>query len=140
MFVATGFFNSEVWSWFGLVMSYLLNFIHFSRHQVYSMMITLYQQILAMQALVRCSLDYRPHMRRWAHLVEQRSQARGEGKTVLGIMESKDALADPRLMRSQEMGKVVVLSAVQPQPIRAGPIRYRPKRSDPLRDVDRQAA
>ena len=32
--VATGFFQSEVWSRFGLAMSCLLSLIHFSRYQV----------------------------------------------------------------------------------------------------------
>jgi len=32
--VATGFFQSEVWSRFGLAMSCLLSLIHFSRFQV----------------------------------------------------------------------------------------------------------
>jgi putative transposase len=52
VFVATGFFNSEVWNWFRLVMSYLLNFFHFSCHQIQSMMMALHQQMLAMRALV----------------------------------------------------------------------------------------
>jgi hypothetical protein len=86
---ATNVFNSEVWNWLGLAMSYLLSFFHFSFHHVQSVMAALHQQMLAMASLVRRSLGLILNMRRWMHHVTQRSQARREGQTVLGIMGSK---------------------------------------------------
>lgn len=140
VFVATGFFGSEVWSWLGLVMSCLLSFIHFSHRQVQSMLMTWYQQIPTMQALLQQSLDLCLHLRQWVYLVTERSQTRGKDKTVLGIIETKASLAALRHMPSREMGKMVILSAAQPQQIRYGPVRYRPKKYDLLRSIDCLAA
>jgi hypothetical protein len=104
------------------------------------MLMTWYQQIPTLQALLQQFLDLCLHMRQWARLVTQQSQTRGKDETVLGMIETKASLVDLRHMPSQEMGKVVVLSAARPQPIRDGPVRSRPQRDDPLRGIDRQAA
>jgi hypothetical protein len=138
--VATGFFGSEVWSGLGLVMPCLLSVLHYSHHQVQSMLMTWNQQIPTLQALLQPFLALCLHMRQWARLVTQRSQTRGKDKTVLEIIETKASLVDLRPMPSQEMGKVAVLSAARPQSIRNGPVRSRPKRDDPLKGMDRLAA
>jgi transposase len=137
---ATGFFHSEVWSGLGLVMSYLLSFIRFSRPPVQSVKMTLHQQMRVVHVPIQRLLDGCLSMRKWLYVIVPRSRARRVSEIILEQTGSTFEFADEQLIRSQEMGKGVVLSAVQPQRIRDGPIRSRPKRSDPLRDVDRQAA
>ena len=140
VFVATGFFNSEVWNVFGLVMSYQLSVIHFSCHPIQSVMTALHRPMLAMRALVQRALDLSLKMRRWVFHATQPPQAGRVRNTVLEQTESEVALADARHIRSQDMSKVVDLSSARRQPIRDGPIRSRPKQSESLRDVGRQAA
>ena len=65
--VATGFFNSEVWSWFGLMISFLLSWFHFSRHQFQSVGVTLHVQMQALRTLMRRS-STGAFMRRDGHL------------------------------------------------------------------------
>jgi hypothetical protein len=137
---ATGFFHSEVWSGLGLIMSYLLSFIRFSRHPVQSVKMSLHQQMRVVHVPIQRFLDGCLSMRKWLYVIVPRSRARRVSEIILEHTGSTFELADEQPIQSQEMGKGVVLSAVQPQWIRDGPIRSRPKRSDPLRDVDRQAA
>jgi len=121
--VATGFFNSEVWSWLGQMISFLLSVIRFSCHQVQLVRMTLNQPLLAMQTLIPRSLDLPLHVQTWTYLITPRSRARLLNETVLGRPEPEVALAETRPPRFQEKGKVVVLSDVHPKPIRDGPIR-----------------
>jgi transposase len=138
--VATGFFNSEVWSWLGQMISFLLSVIRFSCHQVQLVRMTLNQPLLAMQTLIPRSLDLTLHVQTWAYLITPRSRARLLNETVLGRPEPEVALAETRPPRFQEKGKVVVLSDVHPKPIRDGPIR-RHRQLDSLRiDDEREAA
>ena len=138
--VATDFFNSEVWNWFGLVMSYLLSVIHFSRLQVQSVMTALRQPVLALRVLVQRALDLSLKMLRSAPHVTRPPQAGRVRDTVLEQIGSEVALVDARQMRSQDKGKLVDFSSARRRPIRHGPIRSRPKPSEPLRDIGRQAA
>jgi transposase len=123
IFVATGFFNRAVWSWFGPMISFLLSFIHISRYQVQWVMMTLNQPLLAMQTLMQRFLDLTLHLPRWGPLGAQRSRARPVGKTVLEQTWSAFECDDTRQKRSQNKGKVIFLSAVRPRPIRDAPIR-----------------
>jgi putative transposase len=138
--VATGFFNCEVWSWLGPMISFLLSFIHFGCHHVQSVRRALHRPKVSMQALMRQSLDLSLQMRRWVHLVVQQSHARRSEETVLDQAGSEFEICDAQQMRSQDMGKVVVLSDAYARPIRDGPIR-RHRRLDSLRiDDEREAA
>ena len=140
VFVATGFFNSEVWNVFGLVMSYLLSVRHFSCHPIQSVMTALPQPMRAMQALVQRALYLSLKMRRWVLHVTRPSQAGRVRDMVLEQTGSEVAFAEARQMRSQDMGKIVDLSSARRRLIRDGPNRPRPNQSDRLRDVERQAA
>jgi hypothetical protein len=86
--------DSEVWSGIGLVMSYLLSFIHFSRQQVQSVRMTLHHQMLASQALIRRSFDLSCHIRKWSYLIRERSPTSQREETGKGQPVSGGALAD----------------------------------------------
>jgi hypothetical protein len=83
-----------VWSGIGLVMSYLLSFIHFSRQQVQSVRMTLHHQMLASQALIRRSFDLSCHIRKWSYLIRERSPTSQREETGKGQPVSGGALAD----------------------------------------------
>jgi transposase len=76
VFMATGFFNSEVWNGLGLVMSYLTSVIHLSCHPIQSVMTVLHRPMLAMRALVQRARDLSLEMRRWVfHVTRPHKQA-----------------------------------------------------------------
>ena len=54
--LATDFFNREVWNWFGLLISYLLGFLHFSRHQGHAVGMLLHRQLHGMRSVLMKSL------------------------------------------------------------------------------------
>jgi transposase len=142
VFVATGFnsFNSEVWSWIGLMTSFLLSVIHFGCHQVQWVWMTLNQPRLAMQTLIQRFLDLTPHLQIWAYLIPQRSRARPLNETGRGPTGPEVALAEARMPRSQERGKIEVLSDLYPRPIRDGPARHRPRHHELWKIDNRKAA
>jgi len=141
VFVATGFFDSEVWSWLRLIVSCLLSFIHTSRHSIQTMRGTPYQPMLAIRALmgrVLNSIDHRP---RWAYLLEPRSRARRAGcRSLTGQIGSEFEFADVRPMRFQELTKGVGLSSAFHRPIRDGPSCGRQSLDHLLIDPDCKAA
>jgi hypothetical protein len=138
--VATGFFNCEVWSWFGQIISFLLSFIHFGRHPVQSVRLALHQPKVARQALIRQSLELSLQMRRWVHLVAQQSHERQSEETFLDQGGSEFEFADAQQRRSQNMGKVVVLFAAYPRPIRDGPFRRQQRFENLSQDKQCKAA
>ena len=74
-FVAIGFFNSEVGSGFGLLISSLFCFIHFSRDQVYAIGTSLLQQFPGMSFFGRWTLDLRVYVYSWGPWGRQLSQS-----------------------------------------------------------------
>lgn len=100
--LATDFFKSEIWNWFGLLLSYLLGFLH-------------------------KSLNVRTHAQRWGCWIKTcaRSQTIRCGNALLRSPVAAGAPADARPPRSHEMDKVVRLSDTFPGPMRAGPLQYR---------------
>jgi len=138
--VAAGFFNSEMWSWFGLAMSCLLSFIHFSHHQVQSASATLPQQMLTLQALLRWSLGLGFQRRRWVHVIAQRSRVRQVGKTIVEQTWSEFEFEDARQRQSQNKGKVIPFTAARPGLIRDGPRDYRQWLDEWVRSEQREAA
>ena len=138
--LATNFFNSEVWSWYRLAMSYLLSFIYFSRHHVQSVCMTFHQPLLAMQALVRLSLDLGLHMRRWVYQITERSQASRVSDPVLEQTECEGGRAEVGLLRSQDNGKVILLSTARSRPKRDGPRPSRHQLDRWLENNKREAA
>ncbi len=121
--VATCFFNSEVWSWFGPTISYLLSSIHLSRHLAHCVAIILYRHMLAVQALMCRFLDLILDVRIWMSLVAQSLQAGQNGKAVQQQTGAEVTLAEVRPPRSQDMAKMVVLSSARRRPIHDGPNR-----------------
>jgi hypothetical protein len=139
MLQATDFFNSEVWSWLGLLVSSLLHFIHLGRHHVRSLS---HQTIQAMRSLVRHALELSAHGSRGVCFVKAwvRSQAIRGGEGVLGTAASVWVSRDERRPRSHATGKVVFLSVGHPRKIRDGPLPDRERLKGSVRDEHRQAA
>jgi putative transposase len=139
MLRATDFFNREIWSWFGLIVSCLPSFIHLGHHQIRSVS---HQTIHEMRSLVRQALELSAHGSRWGCFVKAfaRSQALRGREGVRGNTASEFVFREERRPRSPDMGQVVVLSAVYPKPIRAGPTRRHPGLREQLRDDSRKAA
>jgi transposase len=138
--VATGFFNSEMWSWMELTMSHLLSSIHFTRHLAQSVVILLYRHLLAVQALMRQSFNLILDRRSWVSLVALSSQAGQDGKAFPEQKGSEFSLAEVQPLRSQDMAQVVVVSSAHRRPIRDEPNRCR-HRFDGLQEENyREAA
>jgi transposase len=139
VFVATGFFNSEVWSWFGQIIYFLLSLINFSRHQVQSMRMTLHQPMRAIQALGQRSLNFSLHLRKWWQLVVHRLQKGRVRDTFPGPMISEVAFAEAQSLRSPDLANVVILSSVRHKLIRDGPRHRQPRYDRQWKDGAREA-
>jgi hypothetical protein len=139
---ATNFFNSEVWTGFGVAISYLFCFIHFSWHPVHTVGLILHHQVCWVQRLVRWSLNLH-------ELVEKTRQ------TIRAIVCPWQMCFNKGLLRHflcelpsdhlraghyRARDNIVFLSVVQPRPIRDGPVQCRPQFRTILRDDERRAA
>jgi transposase len=140
VFVATGFFDSDIWSWFGLAMSCLLSFIHFSRHQVQAVKTAWHQHILCMQAQVQRFLNLGLLTRGWTYKLATHSCTRQDVTTGLEHTASQFESAAVEQMRCQDTTQGIVLAAKWPQPIRAGPVRCRREFEGLLTCANREAA
>jgi putative transposase len=60
--LATNFFTSDIWSWFGLMISSLFYCVSFSCDAIYAVETTLHQQMQGLRFFVRRTLDSRPHV------------------------------------------------------------------------------
>jgi hypothetical protein len=122
VFVATGFFNSNIWSWFGLMLSCLLGFIDGCWCHIRSVGTGLYRYVQQMPSLTRCTLHVDGHVKRgsrWIEAVVVSETARlSEGTTGHGMALTVDT---ERQAQSLAMGKVLFLSVARPRPIRDGP-------------------
>ena len=67
---ATDFFNSEVWNWFGLLISSCLSFLHFSRPQGHAVGMLLHRQLPGMQSVLMKSRTLRAYTQRWGYWVK----------------------------------------------------------------------
>jgi putative transposase len=139
MWLATDFFNREIWSWCGLLVSCLLSFLHWGRHHIRSVS---YQTRQDRRSFVRQALEWSAHGCRWGGFVKAlaRSQALQCSESVRGHMASACVFCEERRPGSPAMGQVVVLSVVYPKPIRDGPTRRHPGLRGQLRDDHRKAA
>jgi transposase len=138
--IATGFFNSEVWSWFGQIIPFVLSFIHFSHYQVQVVRMTLHQQMRVLKALVRSALGLKLQMWRWGALVTQRSCARRIRAMLLEPTRSELEFAHARQTQCQVIAEVVNLSSARQRRIRDGPICHGRQLHSQLTDGDRKAA
>jgi transposase len=116
VFLATDFFNSDVWSWFGLIISCLLSFIHFSRHQVHSAGMMLHQ-----------------------HMQQIGSHLLHGGESAPWPLLSEPNLHDDR-RALPHMGEVIILPVANSRQIRDGPMGCRQQFGECLKDDDRKAA
>jgi transposase len=143
VFLATGFFNSEVWSWWGLLISYLFCFTHFSQNQVRSMGMIRPHPTRWMLSLVPRALALKAHIEKSRHSVREivRPWLIYVGKSLPRHALAELPSNDLRENQSQGRGRVVFLSAGHPRPIRDGPVQGRQQLSTRLPyDHERKAA
>jgi len=119
VFVANGFFNSDIWYWFGPIISFLLSVIHFGRHQVRSV---IHQMKQERRSLVRQTRELGAHGSRWGGFIKAfaRSQALRCSAGLQGSTASGFVVREEQRSRSPDIGRVVVLSVGHPRPIRDG--------------------
>ena len=142
VFVATGFFNSEVWSWLGLLISSLFCFIHFSRDQVYSIGTSLLQRLPGMSFFGRWTRDLRVHVYSWGFWGRQLSQflairlSKGNRRPPVSQVMTHDDRAPISQMRAQ----VVPIPSGSFCQIRDGPKQHRQQLNKLLINITRKAA
>ena len=137
--MATEFFTSDVWSWWGLLVAYLLRFLLLGRHQIRSVR---HQTLQVMRSLVWHALERSAHGARGVCVVKAfaRSQAIRGGEGVLGTAASALVSREERRPRSQAPGQVVFWSVGHPRKIRDGPLPARQQLKGLVWDEHRQAA
>ena len=140
--LATDFFNDEVWSGFGLMLSSFLWFVHFVQRRTHTMVIGLHHHRQGLRSLLRRSLDVSAHIYRWMPVVmkRRRCQALRCGEAMLKTTVSALVPCDEGPPQSHNRGQVVVLSKVYSRPIRDGPMCFRQSRGDLFRGIERKAA
>ena len=115
--LATDFFNSEEWSWFGLIISYLSWFVHVVYRRTCSVIILLQHHMPGLKSLV---IRF--------------------GEASLKPTVSELAPFDEGHPQFPDKGKVVVVPAVYPGPIRDGPIQRQQRFKSLSKDNQRKAA
>jgi len=110
---ATDFFTSEMWSGFGLLISFLLCFIHFDRQQINTVDRILYQWRHAEHSLVPRAFNLHAQGRRWVYWITTctRSWAIRCDTGLQCIRISTFTPDAERQLRTQDMGKVVLVSS-----------------------------
>jgi hypothetical protein len=140
--MATDFFNSEVWSGFGVAISYLFCFIHFSWDQVHTVGMILHYQVRWVQGLVQRALELHDVVGKARQVIKAIVRPwlicfnKGLQRHLLCKLPS-DHLREGQC-RARD--NVVFLSVVQPRPIRDGPVQCRSQFRTILRDDERRAA
>jgi hypothetical protein len=139
---ATDFFNSAIWSGFGLLLSSILCFIHFSRQHVNTVGRLLHQWRHELHFLVLRALNRRAQVQRWVYWITTctRSGAMRCNIGLQGITISAFTPDAERQLRTQDMGKVVCLSAARAKQIRDGPMPRRQRLNILLKNDLRRAA
>ena len=142
VFGATDFFSSKLWTWFGLVSSFLLFFLSFGRCKGNAQL-----RMTHLRQLLIGLIQSRPHgvkvrLQQWQYLVEEmvwlRSIRCDDG--VRRASPHEIILHDRQEPLSQGKGKVVFLCATHPYQIRDGPRRRQRWRGRRLGDYEREAA
>ena len=139
---ATDFWTGEVWSWCGLVLSWLLFVMSFDRCKRNALRRRNYLRQLLMGLIPSWSHKGRFRLWRWKYLVEARAWLRPIGcdDGVRWALFHEVILRDCQEPLLQGKGIVVFLRAPYPRPIRDGPTRRQRWRSGRLGDDDREAA
>ena len=140
---ATDFFNSEIWSGCGRLMTSLPRCLLFVRHHVHTMGMTLHQGVQQRLSLVLRSLNVSGRRRqRWRDVVQKVARSRGMqcGAGVLGNTASECIPSNERHPHSHALGMIVFLPSVNARHIRDGPHRCRQRRDALLADDLRKVA
>jgi putative transposase len=142
MLLATDFFTHEVWSWFGLVISALLCFLHCGRQNICEAGMTLHDHMPWMLPFLSRSLHVHTVMERWVRVVRQAALSRLLlcGKGVRHPPLSAFPTDDERASILLGMGKAVRMPAAHSRQIRDGPLRHRQPRDELLKNTHREAA
>jgi hypothetical protein len=142
MLLATDFFTHEVWSWFGLVISALLCFLHCGRQNIREAGMTLHDHMQWMLPFLSRSLHVHTVMERGVRVVKQAALSRLLlcGKGVRQPPLSAFPTDDDRAPILLGMGKVVRMPAAHSRQIRDGPLRHRQPRDELLKNTHREAA
>jgi hypothetical protein len=139
---ATAFLTSEVWSWCGLVISFLLFFLSFGRCKENAPLRMTHLRQLLMRVIQSRSHDVKVRLQRWQHLVKEMVGLRpityGDG--VRRTPPHEVIRHDHQEPLPQGRGTVVLLRATHPRPIRDGPMRRQRGLGGRLGDDEREAA
>jgi len=140
--VATGFFNGEVWSGFGLMISSFLWFVHVVQRRTHTVVRGLHHHRQGLRSFVMQSRDVSVHGDRWMPVVKKRLRCQKLrcGEAMLEMIVSSLVPCDEGQPRFYHRGRMVVLSNVYPKPIRDGPMCSRQPRGDLFRGVERKVA
>ena len=139
---ATDFFRSEVWGWWGLVISCLLSWIFFARDHACVGGITLYHQGRRRRLVLSQTLDGHAYRESSVHVVKKcaRLQVVPCGEGVLGTTVAASTRAEQRQPRTQNMAQVVCLLTASHRQIRDGPRRRQQGLDSLWTDDDCEAA
>jgi hypothetical protein len=140
--LATDFFNREIWSGLGLLISSLLCFIHVAKHQVHHVGMTLHQPVQRLRSLVLRSLEVSAHQQPWIRLVKKvaRSGVARCGTGTLGNTASESVPSDERQPPFHAMGKSVCWPSGNARHIWDRPHRRRQRLDALLADDLREVA
>ena len=129
--VAADFFISVLWTWLGFVISYVYSFSHLERCAISSVSRTLTLYVQRMLLLPSRLPDGYVYAVRWVRSVMEKGLTRllQCGPPVQWRIFSTLVSHDHHIRLSPDRGKVVCLPIGKHHPIRAGPIRYRQRRS-----------
>lgn len=139
---ATDFLTSEVWSWLGRVISCLLFFQSFGHCTGEGPLRMTHLRQLLMGLIQLRFHKVKDHFQRWKHLVEEMMRLRPSGgdNGVRRAPPYEVILHDRQEHLPQGRGKVVLLRAARPHPIRDGPVRRQCRLGRRWADYDREAA
>jgi len=128
--IATDFFSSVVWGWWGLVILCLLRWIGFARAQACGVGMTLSHQGRRLRLILRQALAGHPDGQRSVQAVKQyaRRQMILCDAGVLGTPVAASTCSEKRQPRTKHMAQVVCLSTASHRQIRDGPRRRQPWR------------
>ena len=139
--VATDFFTSALWTWWGAVIACMFFFLHCSRHTVCGARMTLHHHVRWMLSLSR-SFACHTFLERGVRLVKKAALGRlmlcGTGVrryTLVALTADAHRASLPR-----ERGNVVRIPAVNACQRRAGPMRYRQQYDALLHNTNLKAA
>ena len=142
VFGATDFFSSKLWTWFGLVSSFLLFFLSFGRCKGNAQLRMTHLRHLLIGLIQSRSHGVKVRLQQWQSLVEEMVWLRSIrcDAGVRGASPHKVIRYERQEPVPQGKGKVVFLHATHPRPIRDGPMRRQRWRGGRLGYDDREAA